>query len=240
MAKTDIWMPLYVSDYLDDTRHLSTLEHGAYLLLLMTYWKMQGPLPDDDVRLSRMVGMSLKQWKNVRPVIAAFFVLEGGKWHSTRSQEEISASQLRSSAARAKALKRYATDDAGALPEQSRGNAAAKPQQCPSSSSSSEVYETVPKGTGDESPVLFDFPTPEKRLFAYGKELLGKTSGGQINRLLKHFGGDPDRAIVCLKTAAEKNSPAEYIGAVLRGTGVETTDDVIAETDRLYEQWNVE
>lgn len=50
-SESGAWMPLYIGDYLADTMHLSGAEHGAYLLLIMHYWR-NGPLPDDDKALS--------------------------------------------------------------------------------------------------------------------------------------------------------------------------------------------
>ena len=42
MVKT--WMPLYVGDYVGDTLHLELDEHGAYFLLMMTYWRNGGAI----------------------------------------------------------------------------------------------------------------------------------------------------------------------------------------------------
>jgi uncharacterized protein YdaU (DUF1376 family) len=61
MSKTDIWMPLHIKDYLGDTMRLNTLQHGAYLLLLMEYWT-HGPLPDDDDVLCVIARMDRQKW----------------------------------------------------------------------------------------------------------------------------------------------------------------------------------
>lgn len=71
-AKIDIWMPLYVADYLADTRHLSTEQHGAYLLLMMHEWRT-GPLPDDSEILRRIAGMEKDAWSIAWGVLESMF-----------------------------------------------------------------------------------------------------------------------------------------------------------------------
>jgi uncharacterized protein YdaU (DUF1376 family) len=66
------WMPLYVGDYLGDTGHLTTAQHGAYLLLMMHYWR-KGELPDDDRRLSKITKLPLRTWGEYRPTLQDFF-----------------------------------------------------------------------------------------------------------------------------------------------------------------------
>jgi uncharacterized protein YdaU (DUF1376 family) len=66
------WMPLYVGDYLGDTGHLTTAQHGAYLLLMMHYWR-KGELPDCDRQLSKITKLPRKTWCDTRPVLQDFF-----------------------------------------------------------------------------------------------------------------------------------------------------------------------
>ena len=82
------FMQLYVSDYLGDTRHLSCEQHGAYLLLLMTMWNADGALPDDDKKLARCVGLTLKKWHAIKPDVAEFFTIADGVWTHGRLSKE--------------------------------------------------------------------------------------------------------------------------------------------------------
>lgn len=88
------WMPLYIADYLKDTRRLSAAQHGAYLLLLMDYWTT-GALPNDDEQLARIACMPIAEWKKSRPLIQSFFY-DG--WKHKRVETEISKSSEVSSA----------------------------------------------------------------------------------------------------------------------------------------------
>jgi uncharacterized protein YdaU (DUF1376 family) len=79
-------MPLYVADYLADTAHLSTTEHGAYLLLIMHYWT-KGKLPADEDAIRRITRLTSHQWTKSRDVLASLF-LDG--WRHKRIDDELS------------------------------------------------------------------------------------------------------------------------------------------------------
>jgi uncharacterized protein YdaU (DUF1376 family) len=78
-------MPLYIADYLRDTRRLTLAEHGAYLLLIMEYWTAGG-LPDDDHQLARIVGTTRGQWLKIRPAMEGFFQ---DRWTHKRIDSEL-------------------------------------------------------------------------------------------------------------------------------------------------------
>jgi uncharacterized protein YdaU (DUF1376 family) len=89
--KTDIWMPLYVADYLSSTTRLTTEQHGAYLLLIIDYWK-SGRLPDDDSILANVTRLSMDAWAKHRGVLQGFFEVSNGEWIHSRIEKEIEKS----------------------------------------------------------------------------------------------------------------------------------------------------
>jgi uncharacterized protein YdaU (DUF1376 family) len=72
-AKSDIWMKLYVGDYLADTAHLNAAQHGAYLLLLMHQFR-KGFVPKEASSLAQIAHCTAQQWaRHVGPVVLPFF-----------------------------------------------------------------------------------------------------------------------------------------------------------------------
>jgi len=86
MAKIDIWMPIYIGDYLGDTIELSAEEHGAYLLLLMHYWIKKGEIGCDIERLSRVCKSDIKTCSFI---LGYYFTLDNGKYKNKRADIEM-------------------------------------------------------------------------------------------------------------------------------------------------------
>ncbi|OAN76723.1 hypothetical protein A8B82_15120 [Sulfitobacter sp. EhC04] len=69
-------MPMFWDAYIADTTHLSTEEHGAYLLLIAAMWRRNGWVPDDDRDNARITGLSAAKWKRTKARIAPMLIFE--------------------------------------------------------------------------------------------------------------------------------------------------------------------
>jgi uncharacterized protein YdaU (DUF1376 family) len=122
-------MPLYIGDYLSDTMHLTCEQSGAYLHLIMHYWRA-GALPNNDVALAQIARLPMKAWKAHRPIIAAFFTVTPSAWQHKRidAERKKSAEVKERYAERAKkgADKRWHKD----TPSNAQSNASSIPEEC--------------------------------------------------------------------------------------------------------------
>jgi len=79
------WMPLYVGDYLRDTGHLNTAQHGAYLLLIMHYWQ-HGGLPKSESELAAIARLPTRKWRALSVPIKVLF---DDDWTHRRIDKEL-------------------------------------------------------------------------------------------------------------------------------------------------------
>lgn len=142
MAKADIWMPLYIGDYLADTMHLTTEQHGAYLLLIMSYWRNGGPLPNNDQQLSAICRLGPNAWSNAQAMLKHFFDSESlpGYWVHSRIEKEMLEAEKNKHKRVVKAQKAAEARWRKDAPSNAPSNAPSIPQamleECPSPSPS--------------------------------------------------------------------------------------------------------
>lgn len=79
------WMPFYIGDYLSKTSHLTTIQHGAYLLLILHYWANRG-LPTTDKELMAIARMTPDEWSSNCYALAKFFTTT---WRHERIDTEL-------------------------------------------------------------------------------------------------------------------------------------------------------
>jgi uncharacterized protein YdaU (DUF1376 family) len=84
------YLALYTGDYLRDTRHLTPLRHGVYLLLLMHSWDSRGPVPLDEQEAAGIANCrSADEVDALRYVLQKFFTKMEDGWYNRRIQLEI-------------------------------------------------------------------------------------------------------------------------------------------------------
>ena len=84
------YLPWYTGDYLRDTRHLTPLKHGVYLLLLAYCWDTRGPLPLDEQDCAGICNCrSADEVEALRYVLERYFIRMDDGHYNRRMQKEI-------------------------------------------------------------------------------------------------------------------------------------------------------
>lgn len=212
--KTDVWMPLWIGSYLADTMKLTTVQHGAYFLLLMAYWRERSPLKDDDNELRSITKTERAEWRKMRPVLAAFFKVADGVWWHKRVEQEMAAADERSKKAKEKAQKgadarwkdkpKDATGDAPSIPQalpEDKLNECPPPSPLPLPSE-----DSVPIGTDGDAVLT------KQELWNSGKSLLAEQGmpkaqcGSFVGKLVKDYG---DEAVIDAVRSCVVKRPAD-------------------------------
>ena len=82
-------IPLFPDAYHRDTTHLTTEEHGAYLLLMMAAWGSDDcTLPNDEKRLAALAKMPVAKWRKIAPTILELWTIDKGRIFQKRLLKE--------------------------------------------------------------------------------------------------------------------------------------------------------
>jgi uncharacterized protein YdaU (DUF1376 family) len=211
------WMPFYVGDYLRDTAHLTTEQHGAYLLLLFACWSMK-KLPNDDGKLMAITRCeSMEKWLNLRKTLEPFFHGKQGFWHQKRIKNELKklleSSKQRSENGRKGAATRWQhkvkTNNGNAIaPAMARARVTTATAIEDSSSLRSEESKSRPTGGA-----LLRAAAPENQIFDKGAALLGQGKRGLIRRMVVRHGEKRVRDALAAVSRKQPADPSAYFAA---------------------------
>jgi len=201
MSSAAAWMPLYVGDYLGDTQRLTTEQHGAYLLLMLDYWR-NGPPPDDDGVLQQITKLDRAAWRKHRPILSGMFQIADGAWNHKRIDREMTDARdnakRRSEKAKAGAKARWGqcSDDAPSMP-------GALPVECAPPSPSSVTFTDVK----DNSAAIDE----DKRFWDDAKAYLGKSKASLIGQWVRDHGKTDTASAIAAAQVERAVNPVEFI-----------------------------
>jgi uncharacterized protein YdaU (DUF1376 family) len=85
-----LWMPLYVTQFLADTTHMTATQGWAYINLLCAMWRSDdGTLPNDNAVLARVSKVHPPLWEKAWNAIKHLFDVDGDRVTSAALQAEL-------------------------------------------------------------------------------------------------------------------------------------------------------
>lgn len=142
------WFAFDLEAYTANTMHLTTEEHGAYLLLMIAYYRTGKPLPGYDRALASITGLTLERWGVIKVALAPFFVEDAGTWKHERIEKELLEASSKHAAAVAKATAAAAARHG----KKSSTDAPSKPQAQPQKAPSRKRTSSQPVASSEDAP----------------------------------------------------------------------------------------
>lgn len=208
MAAHEKWFPLYIADYLADTMHLTTRQHGAYLLLLMHAWRSGGVIPAAPEQQAAITRMTPEEWSREGVPVLAFFNEDGTHDRVAKELKVASAvTAQRSGAGKASAAKRQRKANGEATPVE----LPLPPRTTPSPSPS------VSKDTGSADAATVIFREGLKWLMKSGRSEADCRS--QLGKWRKAIG---DAALIEALGAGQREGAIDAMGFMERAVAART------------------
>jgi uncharacterized protein YdaU (DUF1376 family) len=208
-------LQLWTDAYLGDTTHLTTIEHGAYLLLLMAAWRTGDcSLPDDDKMLARFCRLSMKQWARIKPIMLTFWQVENGRWRQRRLTDEwVAVKQKREAAA--------ANGKLSALKRKGRHSTKRERSDNEASTTTATTTTIYPDDKSSGAVAVAD-----KAFWAAAKAYLGgQKSGALIGKWCRDFGQVETAKAITAAQIERAVDPVAFITACLKRARQATPSD---------------
>lgn len=197
-------------------RVLSCEERGAYNTVLDLIYAHDGKVIDDDRYLAGECALHVRSWRRIKNRLLDLkkIYIEDGHVKNFRADNEVALGLSKVESARnaglASAAKRKGDDSNSNDIAATDVGTVVQPN---TSTSRIRKKDAALRAQGELIPTP---PNAETDLFRRGKEILGKNAGGFIREILRAKGENIPLARAAIETAATKENPREYLGAIVR------------------------
>ena len=204
-------------------------QRGAYNSLLDLLYSRDGKVPDDDVRVARMMSAHWRQWRKLKKQLieAGKIWVADGYLYANRVQETLKEAADFSQEQRKKAAKRWVKSE-----NANKNNDPVMPPGNALTPTPTPTVNTIEPNGSIAADAASDL---DALLYRRGRELLGKNQGAMITKL-KRATGSVGAALDALEVAKRKDNPGAYIAGICQNK-TSKADRAKAEIEQGYQRW---